>query len=147
MTILSIVNISIVTFRFSELQKSEKWTSRTPIFGNQEVKRLNLKNSVFRNTGKLFLWELRRYPKWKVTDCRISRRYMSGINSRLRIPFFTVGENHTTRNQHKIFCEFILHLLTIGTSASIIRLLYNMLYIGGRAWKKRGCFAYPKYAN
>jgi len=53
MTIFSIVNISIVTFRFSELQKFKKLTSRVPIFGIQEVKKLNFTNSDFRNTEKL----------------------------------------------------------------------------------------------
>jgi len=53
MTILSIVNISIVTFRFSELQKFKNWTSRTPIFGNQEVKEIDFKNSGFQNIEKI----------------------------------------------------------------------------------------------
>ena len=53
MTILSIVNISIVTFRFSELQKYKNWTSRTPIIGTQEVKKIDFKSSDFRNTVKI----------------------------------------------------------------------------------------------
>ncbi len=52
MTILSIINISIVTFRFSELQKFKNWTSRNPIFGIQEVEGINFKSSSFRNTVK-----------------------------------------------------------------------------------------------
>lgn len=50
MIIFSIVNISIVTFRFSELQKFRNWTSRIPIFGSLEVKKLNFKTSGFQNT-------------------------------------------------------------------------------------------------
>jgi len=53
MTIISLIHISIVTFRFSELQKFKKLTSRVPIFGIQEVKKLNFTNSDFRNTEKL----------------------------------------------------------------------------------------------
>jgi len=50
MNILSLVNISIVTFRFSELQKFKNLTSRVPIFGIQEVKEIDFKSSAFRNT-------------------------------------------------------------------------------------------------
>ena len=53
MIILSIVNISIVTFRFSELQKYKNWNSRTPIIGTQEVKKIDFKSSDFRNTVKI----------------------------------------------------------------------------------------------
>ena len=49
MTIISLIIISIVTFRFSELQKFKNLTSRVPIFGIQEVKKLDFKNSDFRN--------------------------------------------------------------------------------------------------
>ena len=52
MTIFSIVNISIVTFRFSEVQKFKNHTSRTPIIGILEVKKINFKSSDFRNTVK-----------------------------------------------------------------------------------------------
>ncbi len=45
--------ISIVTFRFSELQKFKKLTSRVPIFGIQEVKGIDFKNSGFQNTVKI----------------------------------------------------------------------------------------------
>ena len=55
MTIFSIVNISIVTFRFSELQKFKNWTSRTPIFGNQEVKEIDFKSSGFKNKKKIYI--------------------------------------------------------------------------------------------
>jgi len=54
MIILSIANISIVTFWFSELQKFKNWTSRTPIIGNQEVKKIDFKSSDFRNIVKKF---------------------------------------------------------------------------------------------
>ena len=50
MIILSIVDISIVTFRFSELQKFRNWTPRISIFGSLEVKKLNFKTSGFQNT-------------------------------------------------------------------------------------------------
>ncbi len=53
MTILSLIYISIVTFRFSELQKFKKLTSRVPVFGIQEVKEIDFKNSAFRNTAKI----------------------------------------------------------------------------------------------
>ena len=52
MTIFSLIYISIVTFRKSELQKFKKLTSRVPIFGIQEVKEIDFKNSGFRNTVK-----------------------------------------------------------------------------------------------
>lgn len=62
MTILSIVNISIVTFRFSELQKFKKLTSRVLIFGIQEVKKIDFKSSVFQNTQKIQFYRLDGYP-------------------------------------------------------------------------------------
>lgn len=52
MTIISIIIISIVTFRFSELQKFKKLTSRVLFFGIQEVKEIDFKNSGSRNTEK-----------------------------------------------------------------------------------------------
>lgn len=51
MTIISLIIISIVTFRFSELQKFKKLTSRVPIFGIQEIKIIDFKNFGFRNTA------------------------------------------------------------------------------------------------
>ena len=52
MTIPSMTNISIVTFRFSEVQKFKNLTSGILIFGNQEVKGIDFKNFGFRNTVK-----------------------------------------------------------------------------------------------
>ena len=55
MTIISLIIINIVTFQFSELQKFKKLTSRVPIFGNQEVKEIDFKNSGFQNTENQFI--------------------------------------------------------------------------------------------
>ncbi|RKJ50930.1 hypothetical protein D7X25_17515 [bacterium 1XD42-8] len=52
MTIISLIYISIVTFQFSELQKFKNLTSRVPIFGIQEVKEIDFKNSGSRNMVK-----------------------------------------------------------------------------------------------
>ena len=49
MIIISLTNISIVTFRFSEVQKFKNHTSRIPISGNQEVKKIDFKSSGFQN--------------------------------------------------------------------------------------------------
>lgn len=51
MNILNLMIISIVTFWFSELQKFKNLTSKTPIFGNQEVKKIDFRNSDFQNTN------------------------------------------------------------------------------------------------
>lgn len=53
MTILSLIYISIITFRLSEFKKYEKRTSRIPVFGIQEVQKANFKNSDNRKSAKL----------------------------------------------------------------------------------------------
>ena len=50
MTIISLIHISIVTFRFSELQKFKKLTSRVLIFGIQEIREIDFRSFDFRNT-------------------------------------------------------------------------------------------------
>ena len=50
-----IVGATILTFRFSDLQKFKNLTSRVPIFGNQEVKEIDFNSSVFRNTENQFI--------------------------------------------------------------------------------------------
>ena len=53
MIIVSLIYISIITFRFSEIQKPEKPTSRILIFGIQEVMKMDFKSSGFRNSVKI----------------------------------------------------------------------------------------------